>query len=491
MSSHSISLESFTNKFGPLEEMSQLYLMNIISNHQKEDRIVLLDIPEIKQKITSEAYNERDYWAYFRRLLDFFSVDELLILFDEETLKGIFNDKEGYKYIFYAALCEKNLNKTVECALKDDQLFSSFFKLSDRFYSLFSNLNYDLFKNVITKMKAQDFTYSLEFVGSTSLENQIKLLNETFDDDTLVKLVNNFSHKACQYFFLHHEKAAQLFDRFDIKNLIWKGIEFNSEIIQNKKFFELLKDTSFVSYRKYINSLEVTQNLDDIEENVNKYYEELLSSYNYDAGMFNEYVELLTNPQPISKAGYIMNYDVLFAVKGKPKEEAEKYLRELTNKKLSEVIVDALFKDNIYNVWLNIKEMLRFNSKLGVKKITDDRIKFYEMILNIDKMTPEEKIALYRKMQNQDIASVFYDDVRSSKNISYEMIKNSLFNINDDTVIDVEQSKKYGVKVIDMRDKEFYMLIKGMDNYHQNGATSRGAILLYLMRIQAFLDIMN
>ena len=58
------------------------------------------------------------------------------------------------------------------------------------------------------------------------------------------------------------------------------------------------------------------------------------------------------------------------------------------NRKISEVVVDALFCDNIYNVWLNIKEMLRYNSKLDAedKVLDNDKIDFYQMILNFDKI---------------------------------------------------------------------------------------------------------
>ena len=54
-------------------------------------------------------------------------------------------------------------------------------------------------------------------------------------------------------------------------------------------------------------------------------------------------------------------------------------LKKETNKKISEIIIDALFSDNIYNVWLNIKEMLRYNKGLTKKFIKD----MYEN--NIDK----------------------------------------------------------------------------------------------------------
>ena len=82
----------------------------------------------------------------------------------------------------------------------------------------------------------------------------------------------------------------------------------------------------------------------------------------------------------------------------------------MTNKKISEITVDALFADNIYNVWINIKEMFRFNGKLPEnKKILDnDKIKFYEMILNIDNVSCTDKIKLYHSLKEKNISTMFY-----------------------------------------------------------------------------------
>ena len=118
------------------------------------------------------------------------------------------------------------------------------------------------------------------------------------------------------------------------------------------------------------------------------------------------------------------------------------------------MVVDALFCDNIYNVWLNIKEMLRYNSKLDAedKVLDNDKIDFYQMILNFDKISCEDKINLFNKLYDKNISVSFYDDLRKLKDISYDMIKKDLIDLSkcDDKLVsnDIDD-----VKVYDLRDK--------------------------------------
>ena len=92
-------------------------------------------------------------------------------------------------------------------------------------------------------------------------------------------------------------------------------------------------------------------------------------------------------------------------------DSLKKELKGEVNRKISEVVVDALFCDNIYNVWLNIKEMLRYNSKLDDedKVLDNNKIEFYQMILNFDKVSCEDKIDLFNKLYDKNISFSFYN----------------------------------------------------------------------------------
>ena len=202
--------------------------------------------------------------------------------------------------------------------------------------------------------------------------------------------------------------------------------------------------------------------------------------------LFDEYKKLLDDPSRAFIFGKYYSYlfdteivDFLVAYfktdeNGKyyitDKNKVYEYLKDKTNKKISEVIIDALFKDNIYNVWINIKEMLRFNSRLedNEKVLSKEKIAFYNLILNFDSVSCDDKMKIYNKLKNGNFSLTFYEDLTSVKNVCYNKIKDNLVNISlYSEKYDVEKSKKHGVKVYDFRDKEYTMLVRTMAPYYE------------------------
>ena len=205
--------------------------------------------------------------------------------------------------------------------------------------------------------------------------------------------------------------------------------------------------------------------------------------------MFKIYVDIINNPEALSMVDidpYIFNSDIrLLFMRHKNYDENDNpyfddkdklilELREITSKKISEVVVDALFCDNIYNVWLNIKEMLRYNDKLSDnKKVLDKaKVEFYKLILDFDNIECDKKIEIFNKFYNKNISVVFYDDLRKLKDVSYDMIKEELVDLskeNDKLV----PSKIDGVSVYDLRDSEYMMLVRAQYPYRDKSNNRR------------------
>ena len=149
------------------------------------------------------------------------------------------------------------------------------------------------------------------------------------------------------------------------------------------------------------------------------------------------------------------------------KVELEKFLRNETSKKMSEVVIDGLFQDNIYNVWLNVKEMLRYNNGLdNDKKILDnDKVIFYNSIINFDNLSNINKIICYNSFKNKNINLMFYQDLRMVKDYAYDKIKQELFDINK---CSFDYIYKDGVYVYDMRNLSYTMLVRTQARYREN-----------------------
>lgn len=476
-------IDKFIRDLGDIQSLTAKYLLIRISSLEHSDITKVLQNNKIKDKLKYGILKESngDFWRGFRDALNYLSVDEFLSLYDVKTIKDFFKSYQGREYIFYAAMAEKDLNKLIELILNDDEFFDHFFKLSDYFYSVFYNLNYDLFKKVILKMDSMNFPYKNNFVSTIRPEYQKRILDEDISKKAILYMLPCFKTEVVKDFFKNNYKVSYVYDKVNLIRYALEGISFSDDILKKKDFFEKLKSSSFIEFRSIINELEKNNNVDIIERKVDNYYMDIINSYDAGTGIFKEYSKYIDNPNIyFEKSSYILSEDAAYAISSHRsydydtnsrsivnKNELMNELRKITSHKLSEVIVDSLFKDNIYNVWLNLKEMLRYNSKLTDNKvINDERCNFYKLILNIDNVSSNEKIALYKRLKDKKMNILFYDDLRKLKDISYTIINDSLYDVNKDiSNLNKELSQSYGVDVFDLRDKEYTMLIRGKPSH--------------------------
>lgn len=112
--------------------------------------------------------------------------------------------------------------------------------------------------------------------------------------------------------------------------------------------------------------------------------------------------------------------------------------------------------------------MFRFNDKFHLLDLNKEE--FYTTILNFDELSNKDKIKFYHTYKNENINLMFYEDLRSTKDKSYEFINNQLFNYNNYN-INLKLSLKYKTNIYDLRDQEFFMLVRG-EKCHQETTSS-------------------
>lgn len=461
----------------------------------EDEKKRVFNIPFVRDKLRREllrACNEGDTYRNFRWLFNMIDIDDFFTVLDYDTIHDFYKNHDG-EYKLFVCLMEKEKDKTIEYILNDDNLFKEFVSISDTIYSTLADVDYEDIAKMIYKMEDMnliDAGKGLQFLSCIGSDNQAKLLDENFKDETIVKVLFRFSGENISSFFENDNRAVYLFDKFpNIVNFVNNKVKFNREILLNDKFFDKLKSDSFIDFRKNINALEVNNDYLIIKKKLDKYYKELLNEYDSDSGLFKVYDEIINNPSLMYEYranSFIYSNDIrMIFLKYKSYDENGNIcfvdldnlkieLKREVSRKISEVVVDALFCDNIYNVWLNIKEMLRYNSKLDDKdKILDnDKIEFYQMILDFDKVSCKDKINLFDRLYDRDISFSFYDDLRRLKDISYDMIKKDLIDLSnyDDKVIpdDID-----GVKVYDLSDSKYTMLVRRQELYKDKSNNRR------------------
>lgn len=491
--------------------MSCLEIVNVLKYKSDKEKTAILSTPAIKDKLKKELLKEAamgNAYYNFRNIINVLSLNYIFDNFDYDDIHEAFK-KLSYKdfsnynsiddnisfeinnseirnsneYKFFVVLCENDINNTILWILQNDNLFKEFFMKVDNFYSMFCDLDYDLIVKIIYKLdEYRDYFHDkgYDFLSLINKDNQKALLGENFSDDIILKLIGYFNIDTLSYFFLNDRRSIDLFEKIpNINGYINSGVKFNDSILSSQRFFNRLKSSSFVIFRKNINTVETYNNPIVIEQKLKKYYDELISSYDSEEVMFGEYWGVLNNPSLLynyyDKDTFIFSYDIVLLFEKylscddddnlyfKDRDALIQILKMETSKKISEVVIDALFSDNIYNVGINIREMIRYNNKLDKndKALDDDRVAFYKMILDFDNISSKDKIKLFNEFKDRNFSLTFYDDLRKLKDASYDMIKNDLLDLSkySDKVssIDCERTQ---CLVYDLRDSKYTMLVR-------------------------------
>lgn len=270
---------------------------------------------------------------------------------------------------------------------------------------------------------------------------------------------------------------------------IKRDIEENSNVIYDKDFFVQLKGTSLLEFRKNINLVQDLNPTLYLEQKVNCYYDELLKQYHEKTGLFFEYEKLLEfvknkdydHLSKYTKYDYFIDRKIILKLEDCMHNQdgielAYQYLLKNTKEKISEIIIDGLFKDTIYNVWINIKEILRYHKNLSDKEkvLSQETLNFYQEILNIDALSNPDKIKLYQKLKDKNIALSFYQDWYKVRKHSYQKIKNVLFKIKEKgNLFCYQKSLKEKVPIYELDGQDLFMLVNCRDEYKNTDVVRR------------------
>ena len=221
-------------------------------------------------------------------------------------------------------------------------------------------------------------------------DTEKEILNENYSKKTLNWLITKMSINTKKDFYKNDPRGIETIPSLKqhIDGYLENNIEFSENIIKDPKFFEILKTSSILNFRRRINLLEDNNKYPYfIESQVKKYYESILSTYNQETKLFTCYEEILEDQDKYYE--YLKDHDNYLTggatVIRENRRNKEKYIKT-TNKKVSEIVIDYLFQDNIYNVWHNINQMINYISKLDEKTspVSKENLIFYKNILLVN-----------------------------------------------------------------------------------------------------------
>ncbi len=427
------------------------------------------------------------------------SVNFLLDVTKRHNLTYLFQECD--KELILKFMTNENINKISQSRIVLDNLNSMLTSGNEALPILFEN---DLFCNLVT-VNLIEITYYLYAFNYEMFENYIYYLEKNQLYEKINLLLSKVDKKIQMKYFENNDLKEYIlndsFLKFDVdvisyilnnkinrNNDIIKLLNFNN--IKNKKIKYpdfILDDPSFVknivetynflSYRECINSMEVNNDVDHINQSRKIYVDNLLKNINGDVlKLYDEFLIYINNAEldfdtvanffknntsSSSKSDFDLLTYILNQIINADFNSLNDFLINDTNYIVSNMIVDYHFQDISFDVISNINIILNYISSSGSKILSDEMIALYNEVLNINDLPMEEKLKLHEKLKKYNHVEILYDITRNSKNESYSDMKNEM--INEDNFHKYKLnylSEEKGIDIYAVNGTDFKMLVR-------------------------------
>lgn len=295
-------------------------------------------------------------------------------------------------------------------------------------YVLDNNVDLKVLSNLNTEVEEEIFFKKENYERLCAFENKNFIFS--FSPSVIYKLIE----KEC------FKDALINMNFFQMASLIKNGFVIPTDLGARKIFRDLfVQETNVYMYRYFLDELKINNLIlgNFIEEEKDKYYDSRMKEIESNGllkDFYNAYLELKQNGTIKNNK---VNYNIHMAQIYKDDRDWFDVLKEYSDKELTEIFIDRMYKDNPYNFFLNLKNVLNFNKVVDNPVVPKDRLQIYNKVYNYCDLSLEDKIALYNELKDKkNTVSEFYDDYRLSKNASYKMLNESVIKLSKMKVID-------------------------------------------------------
>lgn len=355
-------------------------------------------------------------------------------------------------------------------------------KNSDLIALLFSYFNKEYKLDII-----ENWVHSEELLYAIFKIDQTEVVQKIIDSHNIDLSSHNINLKS--FFANAKESVLKSQAKRNLNNEIVCSINVPSSMIDKKLAEKLFNEYDIFAVRAIINDAYYCSDASFLNEYVKQKEQELINSYNDDKLFFpfdkiyDSYKKYKLEEEKIKKdksydEDAYFNYkreflsvirslgdeNILSELNLKYEENglhsAFLYLKVLSDRCLSNYIIDYHFEENFHNVIIDVRELLHFYYD-GNITLNEERTELYNKISNIDYLSYEEKIELHNYMKNINMIEIFYDDMLFARRIIAESIKE--YSLSFETIKkykDEKLSKKYGVDVYKLNGDSFFGIVK-------------------------------
>lgn len=247
----------------------------------------------------------------------------------------------------------------------------------------------------------------------------------------------------------------------ELYEIIKKGVTFTNYLYNSEKIIKDISTLETNKYREIINILEKNnlEFVNRIEKERKKYVVTQIELINKDGIFQYLYVKDIESLERLLPNDIIKQ--IKLNLKYKDYSSINRILKYYTEKSLLEFIVDLYFKDITYNFLSNLKTMLRYLNNISENIIPEERLNFYNQILNFHNLSFEEQKKLYYNFnKNINYSLNFYDDFQNCKKHSYNKMNECI--INEDNLTkyySAKLSEEKHTNIYELNGEEFYLFV--------------------------------
>lgn len=422
-----------------LKTFSSQERLDLLKNEKFLNKLFLLD-------------SDENIWN-FERITEVYTLSDLLPYLHGELLDKM-NKRFDYKSYVYLVPFVRNNKEDFKKIFANEEFLKFFLKHGGNIYS---ELNFD--NDFVLKV----FNYAIN--KNIYLENSLflGLVNYSLDTKDKQKMILekiNDNNLICRLLFLIDKEIAQDYLKYhpvglsnsEVFNLM-KKLELPATYYENSDFFRnYILDYDINKMNQKIMELSQNNNVTYLENTKDKMLDKVLSLYDENSATISykdpEIVDFnkMELHQIFLHFWYIHNEKLT--------------AQELSKKIIGHIVLEKLFQENYRNLLMDIGEMLAYNAKEKPSLLTEEEIKIYQQIINFNEMNATQMLKFYYQYKDNDLKTLFYDNMRKVKNVSYQRIKDACLKI--DYMADLknqEESKKYGVDIYELKGENFVALI--------------------------------
>ena len=444
------------------------------------EKIKLLNNKAFINKLFLLDGNE-NIWL-FENVNNVYSFKELLPFMKDEILQKMIQRKDQKSYVYLVTFIRNDKEEFMQNIFTNPEFLNFFIKEGGKIYSeLIFNydftlklVNYSIQKNIYL----DDLFLNIIYYSITTKEEQKDFLNSINDNDFLVRLLFIFDPNIVSEYLKNNVVGLTTGEIFRL--MLKTNVPLS--MYENKVFFNKhINDISLLKMDETIDNLSQHNNVTYFHNIKQEMLLKILSLYNFQKQII-EYEPVESTLEDIEPYQAYLNRFYFSKYNLNDQEKAHQLLINIG--------LNLLYGDSLKNLYLDINEMLSFNSSLNPSYLTKEKIQFYHDLINIANWDNNKIYAFFQQYQNHNLKEEYYDDMRNIKNIAYQQLKDKCLDINNITNLkNEEQTQNYGIPIYELNGENFNALVSCQPD--QTGDYAHRIRKCYSLISQNNLDVFN